>query len=111
MFNDLIGKFFLNDQGETYRTGEFVATAGNEHVLVKFDNIRNPGDAVNLLMVVSYKSLADVCADEDDYDVPKWTILESREDLKKHIAWLNGEHIDHNDHNEDAVVIPLKSKH
>jgi len=104
MSNDLTGKFFLHDSGPTYRTGEFIGTAGIEHVVVKFDNIKEPKDKVFLMSVVSYKDLAKIL--DEEFIIPHWTIFSSRSDLEKHVSRMMSD--DEFDEPMDGVIVPIK---
>lgn len=80
----MVGKFFLQDAGEMYRTGEFVEQVSPESWLARYDAVGPEGPPVEPMLMVH---VADMCG-LDPEDEGQWFVFETREDLRKWLAWL-----------------------
>jgi hypothetical protein len=84
--NYLIGKYFLADNGESYSTGEILATVDGHFCVVRFDDMseKKPMSHTNL---VCLHEMSLTFGDEDN-GIKSWMLFDTRQDLKNHLSWM-----------------------
>lgn len=100
----LKGKFFLQDAGEYFRTGEIIESDGT-YVYFKYDSQKQNSCPVRQATVLSVFEIAKSTIDEEG-EMPSWSFFDSREELQKYMNWLNSP--SKNEDEEDTVVVPIR---
>lgn len=79
----LVGMFFLQDNGDFYRTGEILSEIKDSVYLVRPDNMsnRDPQDVFELLSLIDMVGMG-------DEGMPVMTLFPSREALEAHVTWI-----------------------
>ena len=98
----LEGKFFLEDCGEHFRTGEIIETS-DEYVYLKYDVLRKTDCPVNQASLIMIANIADATMD-DEGDIPAWSFFDSRKELDLYLNWLN----EPSKKDEEPVVVPIR---
>lgn len=103
----LKGKFFVQDVGDAFRTGE-ILEADDQFVYLKYDFQQTTTQPVTQACVLSVHVIAESYID-DDVEIPSWSFFDTRSDVDKFMRWMadpNKNKFDEND--PDNKVVPIK---
>lgn len=103
----LKGKFFIEDLGEIFRTGE-ILEADDNFVYLKFDYQQMSDQPVNQGCVLSTMIIASSMIDEET-EIPAWSFFDTREDLTKYFKWITSpDKSKSDDGSSTAKIVPIK---
>lgn len=103
----LKGKFFLQDVGDVFRTGE-ILDADDQFVYLKFDFQQPTDQPVTQGCLMSSHVIAESFMD-DGSEIPAWSFFDTRADIDRYMRWISQPAKDKFDEeDENHKVVPIK---
>jgi hypothetical protein len=86
--NYLIEKFvFVDETGESYRTGEIVASIDDHYYVVRFDDMSEKIPSKSTTLVCTHEMSSTHGDGEDEFK--SWSFFDTRADLQEFVDWLD----------------------